>query len=331
MRFKIKKFISFLIILSVVTGCMTACSLLGNNNKYALDISGVEIDSDIYMYYMDKVHSSPEAYGLKEKASFNDCKQTVKQLCAEYIAINTLFKDSGKNLNYIDATDTSERVGDIWRLYSDYYENLGVSKSTITKIEESVTKKEFLFNYYYGTGGENEVPQKDVKDYFLKNYAAFLSINGYYTLTDDNDKTRTLTGTEKANLKTKFNNLAERIKSGETISEVAETYTDEFGSSASADEVVIISKDSTAYPEGFFDKIMSLEFDTPVVFEFENYLFLAIRENMGEDDDAYFNEYKTASLKALKYDEFLERIDLLTGTLKITENEKIINKLLESK
>jgi hypothetical protein len=103
----------------------------------ALIISGTEIDSGIFTYYLDKVVNRPLDYGLTENPEKKLLKQAVIDECKKYVAINTGFRDKGLSLSAADKVEIAQNVNNFWVRFENHYNEIGVSKQTIFKIETS--------------------------------------------------------------------------------------------------------------------------------------------------------------------------------------------------
>lgn len=323
----LKKPISALVYIIVLLFAFSACAK--NEIESAINISGLNLSDEVLIYYLDKVSSSPEKYGLNENSVSGNYIDAAEQLCAEYAAVNTEFQKRSLALDTEHKTEISGGVSNEWRIYSSYYNKIGVSKQTLTKIKTSFAKRDVLFNSYYGEGGSSEVPEKVIKDYFYANYVGFFAVNGYMTATDETGKTVSLDDDEKAKLRAKFNSMLSQLNNGQTIDEVGAAYAKEQDSTFNAGAVNLLKKDSSEYPEGFYEKVAALDSGKSAVIEAGDYIFLVVKADMSKDDDTYFNTHRSACLKQLKSAEFDGIISSAAQSYKITENTERLNSLIE--
>ena len=325
--FQLRKPISAVISIIILLSAFSACTK--SNGKSAINISGLDLSDEVLIYYLDKVSSSPEKFGLDENSVSKDYIDEAQLLCAQYVAVNTMFKKLSLTLDTEHKTEISESVSNEWRVFSDYYNLIGVSKQTLTKIHTSLAKKEMLFTSYYGEGGSNEVPVADIKQYFYANYVGFYAVNGYMTTKDETGKTVSLDNDEKAKLRTKFNSMLAQLNNGQTIEEVGAAYAKEQDSTSTAGTVKVLKKGSSEYPDGFYEKVAALSSGKAAVIEAGDYIFLVVKADMTKDDETFFSTYRSACLKQLKSDEFDGIISSTAESYKITENAERLNSLVE--
>jgi len=324
---KLKKIFSILITLCVVSVSFSACSL---NEQPALSIAGANISQGVYAYYLDKAVSKPADYGLALTAGAADYKNKAVDLCREYVAVNTTFKDLALSLSVSEKANLSTKVSDSWRIYSNYYISIGVTKQTLTKIETCNAEKNKLFLFYYDTGGTKAVQENIIKAYFNENYIGFKAINGYLTKTDENGNTVDLTAAEIKALKSKFNAMAKNILAGESIEDVGVSYAAEQDNSSVNTAVTVIGKDNTAYPTGFFDAAAKLKASKPAVIMLGKYIFLVVKVDVSKSEDEFYQRYRADALKALKGGEMDQSITAIAAGFTVEKKDKIIDKIYET-
>ncbi|MEI6579957.1 MAG: hypothetical protein WCN92_10930, partial [Eubacteriales bacterium] len=199
---KCKKMLCLLLAVCIPSFLFSACS---KKETPALSISGAEVTQGVYTYFLDKVVSKPTDYGLSLTAESQELMDKATEICKEYVAIKTTFKDLGLSLTVGEKAAVSTKVNEFWRIYSTYYTSIGVSKRTLTKIETGNAAKDKLFMFYYDTNGIKAVKEAEILAFFSKNYVAFQAINGYLNKTDEDGNTVDLTAKETAALKSRLN------------------------------------------------------------------------------------------------------------------------------
>ncbi len=313
-------------LLTVCLFCL-ALSSCSSKNAYALTVEGAEVPPEVYAYYLDKVHSKPAAYGLVLSPAEGKLHEKAAQLCAEYVAVNSLFSQLGMNLGFEDKISVSQAVNSRWRLFSHHYETIGVSKQTLAKIEGCAAAEKALFLKFYDTGGLKAVGEEEARAYYEQNYIAFRAINGYLTKTDEDGKTVPLTDTEKNALKSRFDAMAVDVADGKSFESVGLEFAAEQSYSQGRSGTTVIKKGDNSYPEGFYDAVAALKTGFPTVLEFDGYLFLVVREEPFGNEEATYNEYRAECLKALKGDEFDEDIAKHASAYPVTENDRVIRQV----
>jgi len=324
---KLKKIFSILLALCLISALFSACT---SSERPALSIAGAEITQGVYAYYLDKAMATPSDYGLDLSAGAADYKNKAIELCKEYVAVNTTFKELGLSLTVAEKTDLSTKVSGFWRIYSKYYTSTGVSKQTLTKIESSNSEKDKLFLYYYDTGGTKAVPESTIKAYFNANYFVFQAINGYLTKTDEDGNTVDLNAAEIKSLQTEFNAMAKSIAKGETIQEAGISYAAEQDNSSVNTDVTVIGKDNTAYPAGFYEAVAKLKAGTPKVIMLGKYIFLVVKVDISKSEQDFYQQYRTDSLKALKGGEMDTFIASVASGYSVAKQDKIMDKIYKT-
>jgi len=143
--------------------------------------------------------------------------------------------------------------------------------------------------------------------YFKMNYIVFQAINGYFTYLDDNGNTVIRTPNEIEKIILKFQNMALMINSKEKTMEEAADFLATSGYSSSV-VTLVLGKNDTSYPEGFFDKVQSTKARIASVIGTNEYIFIVLRGDAGVNSE-YFKEKKEEILKALVGDKIDVKID----------------------
>ena len=275
-----KKFFSIFLAVLLLTLSFSGCQ-----GKKTVKVNGISIDSEVYSYFEDEsVRTSVP----------------VEDLVLHYVTVNS--KASSKNIVIPrDERDTlSKKVNNIWSFYSKYYEDLGVSKQTIYKIESSKTLYDCLLVNYYGENGEKPIPEEEIKAYFDENYISVRYVTDYLFNIDENGKVIPLNDIEKNALLEKFTSVASIINEGTIIEEAVGN----LSSNTEIRNVLVNSFSDDTLPEGFFKSASAIEKGKAGVITLGDYIFLCKRENPFEGEYSHYNEYRNKSLIKMKSDEF---------------------------
>lgn len=279
-----------------------------------ITVGSVEVDKEIYTYYLDSAVASsegvPESTAVMKKAAEN---------CVRYIAINTVFSEMGLSLTDSKKNDVSQTVNDLWRLYGNYYEKIGVSKQTLTKVYESKAYENAIFLAYYDTDGITPVPEETVEKYFSDNYAIIKSINGYLTDLDENGNTVPMDAQNRQKTTAAFQSLVEKINGGALIDDV---YSDYISQEGAAVQPVVINKDSSLYPDGFFDAAKAIEDNKAAVIVLGDYIFAVQRLASDSDSNLYYQLNRENCLLNLKGAEFEKMVSQWAGKYSFEVNQR---------
>ncbi len=322
---KIKKILCILLAFCLVP-LLPSCS---GGNAYALNIAGSELTQGVYAYFLDLVVSKPEVYGLASSVGEAELKAEAAELCKNYVAVNSTLKELNLLLADEEKAYISTNVNNLWRLYSEYYSAIGVTKQTLTKIETSNAAKECILLYYYDTSGTKAVSENDLRTYFSENYISFRAINGYLTKTAEDGSTVDFTPEEISALKSKLLSLTVRIADGESFEDVSKRFASEQGISSGKTDATIIKKDNNSYPSGFFDEVSKQSPDVPTVIMLDKYIFLVVRGDIFITDEEYAN-HRIDCLKDLKGGELDQTIASIAAEYPIKNNDRVINRLYKT-
>ncbi len=307
-----KKIFASIGIFLALTFVFSSCDLPVGN---VITVGSVEIDKEIYTYYLDSAVASsegvPESTAVMKEAAEN---------CVRYVAINTVFSEMGLSLSDSKKSNVSQTVNNLWHLYGNYYEKIGVSKQTLTKVYESKAYENAIFLAYYDTKGLTPVPEETVKKYFNDNYAIIKSINGYLTDLDENGNTVPMDSENRQKTTTAFQNLVAKINAGTLIDDV---YSDYVGQEGSTVQPAVISKSaSPLYPEGFFDSVKAIEENKAAVITVGDYIFAVQRLASDTDSNIYYQLNREDCLLNLKGAEFEELVAKWTSKYSFEVNQR---------
>lgn len=284
-----KKFISLILVAVMVFG-LASCT------ASKVKVNGTKIDNEIYAYF--------EAHAEKnEDGKVNE--ETILKDISRYVAINSEFNNRGLVLDSSVKSEVSTHVNDLWHLYGSYYEENGISKQTIYKIELSNAYENALLADYYGENGEKPVTEEEIKKYFGENYAAIRFVTGYLFNVDDNGATTPMTDAEKTKLTNSFKSVAEMITDGTSIEEAVGS----LGENTEVRNAVINAFSDGTFPEGFWNSAKNIEKNKTEVVTVGDYIFLVNRVDVFSEEYGYYSQYRTDCLKKMKGEEFSAVID----------------------
>ncbi|MBR3808753.1 MAG: hypothetical protein IKK46_00445 [Clostridia bacterium] len=310
----LKRKISFVLIIAVLasSGIFSSCANIVPVSS-ALTLNGVAISNDVFTYFTDVAMTE-----LGTNADENSIFTKAIGLTETYFKTNSLVKKRGVTLSTANKAAVSEKVNAYWGIYGEYYTSIGVSKETLTKVFTAEAYRNQLLVHFYGEGGEEEISTATMYAYFKMHYIVFQAINGYFTYMDDNGNTVVHTPNEIEEIVIKFQNMASLVNANEKTMEEAADFLAASGYSSSV-VTLVLSKDDTSYPPGFFEKVKATKSRVATVIGTNEYIFLVLRGDAGVTSD-YYLEKREDILKALVGD----KIDI-----KINDSLEIQNELDE--
>ncbi len=312
-----KRFAAFFLAVAIVFS-LGGCS---SGKKTALSIAGTDINSEIFTYYLDKVHQAPRDYGLPDNPPDNELKDAAINECKKYLAANTGFSEKKLKLTVSEKVEISQKVNNHWIRFENHYNKIGVSKQTLTKIFTSDAYKDVLFSAEYDKGTGDAEAEAVLQEYFYENYISFRTVCVYFTAANGS----ALTLLERNRLLSEINTLAENA--GSDVDAFAQTV-QEAGYSLSGS--VILKKGADTYPSDFYEKVADQNDDTVQVITYDECVFIVWKENLKDKGESIYISYRSTCIDDLYSDEYQESLDEYLGTLTVKEKgevNKIVKKL----
>lgn len=272
-----KKIISSLLALLMVILLFGGCAA-----KTEVQINGTNIDNEVTAYFKATAQEGEDA----------------NSLIARYVAINSEFNNRSLKVPANMRSSLSDDINNIWNLFGTYYENLGISKETIYKIELSKVYETLLLEERYGENGTSPVSEDALKEYFRGNYASIRFVTGYLFEVTENGTTE-MTGEQKEKLTESFNASADAVNNGTSIEEAVALL-----GSAEIHDTVINSKGNDNFPDGFWDEVKKIEVNKAGVILLGSYIFLVQKVDSEKGDYECYSEYKSDCLYQMKGEEF---------------------------
>lgn len=258
------------------------------------EVNGSPVGEGVCLYFDDLARSEdPDADEAARTAAANE-------RLAEYVAINSAFSERGLSLTTQQKSEVSQTVNDLWRLFGNYYTDLGVTKQDLWKVKASEAYKDAVMTDYYAADGDEPVDEATLQAYFGANYIAFQSITGFLTTVDDSGSAVALSDAERTNLITTFENMASAIAGGSSVAEEAASASNTISNT----ETVVVSRADENYSDTFFEHVFAMENNTTSVFTDGDYVFLVLREDIADTERNLFADYRTDCLRTLKGEEF---------------------------
>lgn len=349
-----------LILASALT--LSGCSQSG---AVALTVDGEEIPAGVYILYSGNAYANaaqklieeqPDLSTSEEGFDYNDqtvsgmpfadyVKQESLDLCKRHIAVNKLFntlgivfgEDEQENINdYINAQwdydlsswNTSEAFSYLngANTMGDFYESIGVSKSSFRQYTLNSYRASEIFTGYYGEGGIEEVSKDEINAWIDDNYS-LVRYFGISLLDENGDVIETKS--QLAILENLAEEYKDKLNDGASFSEVYNLYqeysaltnsSDDAGETASdnaepaetkpdSDYNSLISKTSTSPSEEFVKALFEQKKNTTAVFKADTYYYVVQRLDVletegadGEDEIDYVERYSATALQELKGD-----------------------------
>lgn len=311
----------------------------------------LDTNAEGFDYFSQTVDGVPFADFVKREA-VNYCKR--------YVAVNKLFDGLGVEF------DESERdaINDYYQAQwdydvsswsdsaafsylkgadtmGDYYESIGVSKSSFREYTYNNYRASEIFTHYYGEGGTEEVPKSDINSWIEDNY----SLVRYFGVSLlDSEGNQIEDEAELKKLEDLANEYKDKLNDDGSFAEVyaahqkyiaAQDGEEGTESEESSSEAVkedneynsLISKTSKTPSEEFVEALFAQEKNTTVVFKAETYYYVVQKLDIletegadGENETDYVARYKETALQELKGDDLEEVLKNEYASYTLEEN-----------
>ena len=299
-----KKLLSLLIILSILLCSLSSCA--SDKKRSVITINeDTQIDTEVFTYFLN------ETYYSTPGISDSECIELATSECLEYIAVNTRFAQNGQALSPREKADISTETNALWRVYGDYYNEIGISKDTFFKIKQYEFCKENIRLSLYDKDGTQPINEEYIKQYFTTNYVGIKYFyEEIYTVLSA-EQYNALSVYDKGIYDATKKSAEERYKQ---ISEVANyvnssVYTMDEAFMAITGEVSadirvaadVISKTGSSFSEEFVDAVFSQAVGSAFIItnSDRSYVYFIERVDLLDPRYNFYEEYRNECLKAV--------------------------------
>lgn len=223
----IKK-LSAIAVIGTMTLSLASC---GQDTTWGAKIDDTELRAGIFISYQSAAFSRAYDYmtetdtdimaitidGMSTEDWVND--QAVKDM-QKHVAVENKFNELGLTFENNEEEFTKANVEQLWEYFGEQFEKIGVSKESYYDIQLNVEKKAAIFEYYYGEGGEMEIPEADIKAYLNENFARIK----YIDMPLKDGEGNLLKSEGKAEIKAMAEGYIERMKNGEAFEDISDEY-----------------------------------------------------------------------------------------------------------
>lgn len=315
MRNKIVALTALVLALVMLCGCVMPWQ--SDKEEAVITVSDAEVGADLYALYLTQIFRTPEKYGLADTQRDAAEKKAV-ELCTQYVALNTAFRDARLRLTPEYKTRIAENVSVKWSFYKKYYETVGIRKQTLTKYETAEAKRELMIAHKYGKGGKAAVSDVELNAYYAVNYVTFRSINGYLTRTGADGKSERLPDAEIKAIEDRFRLMCDDVRTGSSIESVGKDNAGVANILSAEAQTVTINRKTNNYPAEFFSRVQQMETGTPRVIETEDYIFLVVKQT--SENDANLQAHRLSCLLEMCAEPFSADLATISAGYKVRKN-----------
>lgn len=368
----ISKKISSCLLCSALAISLAACNnnLVGDDISYAAVIDGAKIPAGVFiskqmdayyeaMYYIDPADTAAETTTASTDAAettattaftdkviegkavrdwIND--KATEEIC-KYAAVESKFDELGLTFMDNEKEKVTIYMDSMWEAYGKYYEELGVSENSQILINLNSQKESLLFKYFYGEGGEKEIPESDIKAYLTDNNARI----NYIKMELKDGEGNLLKSDGKAEIMEMAKDYVQRAQDGEDFNALLKEYNDYYeglknaaagttedtaedtAEEALPDNTTVIYKDGSSPSEAVVSKVFdgSVNVGDVVIVEEDEVYYVVTKLDLFADEEYYANNELTARY-SLKGEEFEAMVDGWVEAQTVEKNEAAYKK-----
>jgi len=294
-----------------------------------------EIPAGVYLYYLTAAYD--DAAAAVENPYGNVLEQTVDGVpAAEWIARNARnetmasaaasakFEELGLSLDAQTTARIASTVSSMWSSYGARLESFGIAQSSLEQVIASSYKSRALLHALYGEGGEFEIPEAQLRDYYEETYRRVIPLVMSNTL---------LEGEGLELQKQRFADYYERALAGEELLDlIIEENAFQTGVEpeeaaaqfAGSTQEVVVTRDTTGYPQDLLDQIFATQEKNAVQkYEGEDYdILFEVRELAG--DDFSFEGAHDTILEAAAAEDYRAYLEAAAQEIGYALNEKAV-------
>lgn len=339
------------VIAVTLIACMAFSFTACKDTSWVYNYEGTEITSGLYIANMMTAYAQAQNHKDIDPKKKDLFKQTIEKKEAKqwildktkeyndtYVAIEKKFKELGLELSEKDNNKIDQKTKTDWERLSTVYEKNGVGEKTYRLMMTNTTKKELIFNKYYGKGGIEEVKDDNLLLHFKENFA---DVNIFAIPLETGDK---LTDEQKQKNKDYETKAKEWVKlineDKKSFNEVRDIFNKEFNEAdkdkeeetaiQKDEETKTIIKKDNAY---LSEKVLKAIFDNVKVdgdaldIPDEKAIYICKRYDVTKDKNN-FDEMRDAILYDIKGERFEEMVEEWAKEIssKFTVNDSSIRK-----
>lgn len=331
-----KKKIMVLGLCFVMLVSLCSCGTSEKKKTVVMTVSGTQISSGVFAYYLDEVMSQPEKYGV-ELSDRQAVIDKATHLCRILTATKLFMQERKVRLATDGKQAAASRTETLWNLYSGYYKSVGVEKTDLIDVVTHEERMMSLLDYYFGAQGIKPVSEQELKERFVELYMGFRAVEGSLMKVNDAGETVPMTEKEKNALKKRFESYAQKINDGETtLDEVNVSYNSSLDLIVTGEiEATLMKKGDPMYAEDFFDKVNSISHTRAAVIESGSKIYLVQRERIATDEGDAFFTYREDVLREMKMSAVEKKTESLANKaeckVKSSRLKKIYDTVLDAK
>lgn len=295
-----------------LTGCYS------ENNTWAAKMGDDTLPIGGYIYFLSSAYTEgagkvgSEQEVLKADIDGKSGSQWVSDKAMDYLYsyyyVSQKFDELGLTLDEEDQDSIDSAVSYMWPSFKSRFEEMGVAESSFEQAYAVYnTKLTKLLAAMYGKGGEMEVSEDDMHEYYTGLYVYYQYMYADLSNTDEEGNSTDMTDDEKADVKAYLEDQAEFITKGElSIDEAAGNYATLHGTDPNTSGPASYKMENLS--SVFFDALKPLKNGEAAVVETTSRYYVIQKLDIEDDFKALMEDETrlTGLLSEMKLEEFTE-------------------------
>ena len=306
-------------LLLAVAMCFSLAGCYDEDLNWSAKYDDTELPAGAYIYYLSIAYNeaaskvSTEDEVLKSEIDGTPAETWIKNRADEYVNqyfyIQNEMKRLGLEMTDEDYSTCLQTTESYWNYFGTSFEKFGIAKTSFD-IAYSQYNRMYLkvFNALYGEGGENEVPESELRQHIEDDYYDYEYFSAPLTKTDDDNKSVDLTDEEKAT------DYALKVQKDSTYQTGIK---DENG------------MQSSYMPDAFISAIKEMKEGDVEVVESTKYMIVLHRLPIKDDEDTLLesSDNRSQLLLELKNTEYADAVSAAAQSFEGVEwNQKVLNR-----
>lgn len=313
MKNMLKKTVALVLALAL---CLSFAGCYSENKSWAAKLGDDTMPIGAYIYYLSTAYNeaamkiSSDTEVLDGEVDGQPAQEWIEDRALGYIYsayyLETKLQELGQELTEDEEAQADSITNSTWAYYQTAFENMGISRDSFHRAY-SVYSLQYqkLMKLLYGQGGEMEIPQEELEQFYQEAYYPYEYFYVSLSSTDEDGNAVTPTDEEKEELRATLEDYAKQITDGAmTVEEASNDYSEESGDTASYSGALSTQAENITDTLG--DALAELDEEAATVVETSSGYYVVYKRSYAEGfADITADEDQTTSLiAAMKGDEF---------------------------
>lgn len=262
-------------------------------------------------------------------------------LMRQYFATESRCAQLGISLSEEEIASAQTSAASEYDSYGAFYEEVGIAQSSLQMQVENSLKKDKLFDAIYGEGGEKEISQQELRDFFNEEFLKIEFMLFTKAIQDEMDEAGEVVKTMEeldAESTKRAEAYMKRLEAGEELEELVFEQEKEDAEASGGDVASVTKPEPGArsmvladfmkgsyYSDELIDGAKAMSVGDYSIVEDDYYLYVLHRIDVS-DDTTSFESYKSSLPSLMKSDEFAEVLKEWGTQLEVETNTSALSR-----